>query len=250
MPPTIVTGSHAGERLVGSAGLVVRDATLADCDLSDRRLPTFQAAGSSFERCDFSRVTIGSGNMGSLPWVTYRDCRFVRANLSRALPAIARFEGCLFDHATLDRWFCPQAEFVDCVFAGPLRSVRFHGTVDRPDIAARLGRTRNEFVGNDFRAADLVDVELVGGIDLSRQHWPDSPEYVVVTELPQRLERARGLVELWPDPAARAVALRELTTLTSVYRGQSAMIRRRGQRSAAFERLWLEIEGVDLGDIG
>lgn len=228
-------------RLDAADGLIFRDAVVVDVDLSGQRIPIFQAAATLFERCDFSgsRIT-DAATLGALPWATYRDCVFQRTDLRRAAPSIARFERCTFDHARLDKWFSTQAEFVDCRFVGTLTSLRFYGTVI-PQSSA-LGRTRNEFAGNDFSEAELTDVSFVHGIDIGAQRWPSSPDYAVIQDLPRGLAAAQAEIERWPDGRERADALEMLHWMQGVYAGQPGAIRRRGQLSETTERIWSIVE--------
>lgn len=240
--PETIAGAVRDRRVELAAGAVFHEATVSGCDLGGQRVPLFQAVATTFESCNFNRVRLDGGTLGVLPFAAYRDCDFTRADLSRTLPGIARFERCQFDHTRIDKWFAFQAEFVDCTFSGPIKSVRFHGTVEPTELAPRVGRTANEFRGNDFSRADLVDVEFVGGIDIDRQRWPASSDYRRIDRLPDRLHAASRVVERWPPSPDREIALAELATLTAVYRRQPSMIRRAGQRSELFERIWSIVE--------
>ena len=240
----LVTGQHIGERIDGRHGLEVEAAILQDCDLSRQRVPEFGANGATFERCDFSRTRLG-GTFGYGKGAVYRDCRFVRADLSRAEPGIARFERCDFDGARIDGWFGSQTEFVECRFTGDLRRMRFYGTVDPPEVAEAIGREKNAFVGNDFAAADLTDVDFVGGIDLRAQRLPTGPEYVLIDDLPERLRLTEQVVSGWPAGRERTVALEEVAVLRVVYRDQPSIYWRRNQTIPEFERIWQTVEAVE-----
>ena len=118
-----------------------------DCDFSDvhvERLP-FADAGSLFGRCSFHRARIGD---------------FGRA----------RMEQCDFSEAHLKGWFSFRADVVECRFAGRLEGVVFAAT-------DAYGERRNEFRGNDFRDAELVDFAFRHGIDLDAQLLPDGRDY-------------------------------------------------------------------------
>lgn len=239
-----IVGDVRDRRVELATGAVFHDARVSGCDLSGQRVPIFQAAATTFESCDFSRVRLDAATLGALPFATYRDCRFTDADLSRAIPGIARFERCQFENTRIDGWFGFQAEFVACTFSGPIRSVRFYGLVQPGELVPRLGRGVNEFHGNDFRRADLEDVEFVGGIDLDQQRWPASPGYRRIDRLPDRLQAARHVVERWPPSPDRDAALAELATLAEVYRGQASVIHRSGGRSGLFDRIWTIIQEV------
>jgi hypothetical protein len=243
-PVVRVTGRHTGERIDGRNGVEVVDAALLDCDLGRQRVPDFGAKGATFERCDFSRTRLG-GTLGYGKGAIFRDCRFVGADLTRADPGIARFERCDFDRARLDGWFASQAEFVECRFSGRLRRMRFYGRVDPAELAGLIGRERNEFVGNDFEAADLTDVEFVGGINLRAQRLPNDPHYMFIDDLPQRLRLAERVISGWPAGKERAIALDEIAVLRMVYTDQPSIFRRRGQTIPEFERIWQTVEAVE-----
>lgn len=154
-------------------------ARLLNVDFSGLKFATFSAFDSVFVDCDFTEAAFDDMSLGSVgasrrPWrqTTYRGCTFRR---TRFAPhphfGNARFEGCQFDRARLRKLTSTQeAEFVDCVFRGPVREVNFWG---RPFGSDRkvLGRDRNEFHGNDFTAADLDGVAF-NHIDLRAQRFP------------------------------------------------------------------------------
>jgi hypothetical protein len=192
-PEHRITGRHRGERLTvpTSARIVVESARLEDVDLSGQRLDNYLARGSSFDRCDFTATVWGGGVLGDVPQVEYRDCDFSRADLKQTGPRFARFVGCRFAGADLDGWNAMCAEFVDCTFTGRLTGVRFSGVpwgIAR-DKALKL-RKRNEFTGNDFTVAELVDCMVAGGIDLDANRWP--ADHLVVRDAQRRIEKARS----------------------------------------------------------
>jgi uncharacterized protein YjbI with pentapeptide repeats len=71
-----------------------------------------------------------------------------------------RLERCDFTNADLQGWFTWDADLVECRFGGRLSGVVFNGG----DVE---GTHENEFVGNDFREADLDDVAFRLGVDLT-----------------------------------------------------------------------------------
>ncbi len=239
--PATFTGTVAGQRLELPAGAMFQDAVVVDCDLSRQRIPRLSVSATLFERCDFSRSQV-VGVLGVRPWATYRDCTFVRTDLRGAAPSLARFERCTFDNAKLDKWFATSAEFVDCRFSGPLRSMRFAGSVWPAEVAQKLGPRRLEFVGNDFSEAELVDVDFVGGVDIGAQRWPSSPDYAIIEDLPDGLAAAEQEIARWQDGKERSDALEMLRWMQGVYAGQSGTVRRRGQLSPTTERVWSIVE--------
>jgi uncharacterized protein YjbI with pentapeptide repeats len=177
VPPTWVVTSHLhGGRFDRRSTMVAFEAvTVSDVSFAGMRFEEFFVRGGCvFSRCDFSRIRsryvshLSPDALGAL----YHDCRFDHADLREFFPGTARFERCRFDHARLDGWRSDLAEFVDCRFAGTVRDVKFWG---RPCgiLAEGVERPVNEFRGNDFRQAALINCSFVMGIDLDAQRWPE-----------------------------------------------------------------------------
>jgi hypothetical protein len=92
---------------------------------------------------------------------------------------------------------------------------------------AWAGRARNEFYGNDFSAANLIDVTFRTGIDLTRQRLPAGENYIYLAEAGRALERARKELCAWQDIDLRAAALTMVKTLQEeVDAGQQQMFLR------------------------
>lgn len=176
--------------------------TFERVDLRGARFRPFGAQASTFIDCDFTGAKFSTGSFGSLGRSVYRNCRFERADLRGiTLVGNARFERCSFVGAKIEGWRADCAEFVDCVFGGRLRDCRFAG---RPwTCPGDVGRDRNDFRGNDFRAAELDGVMFVYGIDLAAQRLPEGPEYIRLDRLAARIGRARAIIARWPDDTAR-----------------------------------------------
>jgi hypothetical protein len=104
------------------------------------------------------------------------------------------------------KWTCFEAEFIDCTFTGRLQTCIFNGTVSEED-RPWVGRERNEFRGNDFSGAELVDVAFRTGIDLDQQRLPTGPDYLYVPDAAAAIERAqRGLADWMPDTEFQRLA--------------------------------------------
>ena len=99
---------------------------------------------------------------------------------------------------------CFETELVDCLFTGRLRRSFFNGTVPE-ELVDALGRTSNEFRGNDFSGMDLIDVDFRTGIDLSLQRLPTGAQYLYLPDAEPALQRAReqvlasGRVRRWGE---------------------------------------------------
>ncbi|HEX2754410.1 MAG TPA: hypothetical protein VHM48_03045, partial [Candidatus Limnocylindrales bacterium] len=138
-------------------------------------------------------------------------------------PGTARFERCAFDHAKLDGWRMSATELVGCRFVGPLRRMEFGG---RPVVNAVQRRERNEIRDNDFREADLHDVEFLGGVDLDAQLWPDDPTYLRLDVRPETLDRLARVVDRLPPEDRTPLA--DLAWVRGRFAGQSEILVREG----------------------
>lgn len=201
VPVVRVTGELRGVRYEPPRGALVDfdRATLLEVDFTHTHFHTFSAsAGSVFERCNFRAMVADGGGMGDDKLqVIYRDCHFEGADLSNLMPGNARFERCIFEN--LNNWLCHVAEFVDCRFVGRIYDTKFFGQpwdpVSRRFERLQPRRTVNEFTGNHFTRAELIDVDFMYGIDISLQKLPDSAAYIRLDRLPERLVRAQAIIE-------------------------------------------------------
>src|SRR3982074_1853954 len=142
-------------------------ATLTAIDFRRARFDRFSIGSCLFDRCDFRGLTIDrrlAPLFHAAPRSVFRDCYFDGADARRARLGQTRFERCTFDDARLEGAHAEAAEFIDCRFAGRLDAVTFSGTPSGPE-AKRLDprRMRNEFRGNDFRDAEMLDAPLLAG---------------------------------------------------------------------------------------
>lgn len=139
--------------------------------------------------------------------------------MRHVMPGRATFVGCSFRDVKIHDFFCLKAQFVDCVFTGRLKKVVFDA---RPRSGAeRLGRDRNEYRGNDFSGAQLVNVSFRGGIDLDQQRLQDGPEYLVIRDARAVLKSALEEVRAWPEDEEQSRTLTKLEVMASTAaRGQ------------------------------
>lgn len=197
--------------------VVFEGVTAERVDFSGLSFWSFTAEGCRFIECDFSRVQVEwlpFANGDSL----FRDCRFEGARIGDF--GDVRLERCQFVDAYLEGWFTFAADLVECRFAGRLNGVVFNGRDD-------TGRGRNEFVGNDFREADLDDVDF-RDIDLDAQLLPEGDEYIRLRDVQERVKAVRKIVKKWPQDAARADAEEMLRLVESVYEDESDIFTKRG----------------------
>jgi hypothetical protein len=227
--------------------------TVRDADFRRVTFDQFAPEGCVFEHCDFSGQTLDRRYQplfSSRKQSIFRDCTFNNADLTAVRPGQARFERCTFIGAKIDAWESFTAEFIDCVFAGRLRNVRFYGrpwgtTADKLDPA----RTVNAFSGNDFRKADLIGAIFIHGIDVSKQRWPASTQYLILDRIHQRIAKVRVAVLEWSDHQARQEALDMLNGASLLYAHQMTVIGRRVEERwtaapAVQERVWDALQGA------
>jgi hypothetical protein len=145
---------------------------------------SLHVSNSIFENCRFrQQATVRNdpppqGNLGRRP-TTYRRCAFehVQFHIGPGFSVgQARFEECRFHHCRFMSHFSFCADYIDCVFTGIIHTAVFYG---RDPDGSHCGRGRNQFRGNDFTDAQLVDVGFRCGIDTTAQQWPDGYQPVV-----------------------------------------------------------------------
>ncbi|MFD4635915.1 pentapeptide repeat-containing protein [Lentzea sp. NPDC058436] len=241
-----VSGDLADVRfpqLAGEPGVSLDGAVVQRVDFSAMRFARFTAHDSALSECDFTGTVFDDVSLGATtgltetPWdrrnwprTTYRDCVFRRTRFARhTYFGNARFERCLFDGARLrDVVFTQEAEFVDCVFRGPISRVNFWG---RPgEHEAALGRDRNEFTGNDFTGATLEWVAF-NHVDLRAQRLPGAPSYALLDDVSRRVDAVLTAVATWPDADHReeaAFSLGLLAEQAARYNDDLRLVRRDG----------------------
>jgi pentapeptide repeat protein len=200
----------------------------SEVNFSRARFCWYLAGSSTFTSCDFSHVRIDEGNLGNDCATIYRRCRFDGADLRNANPLFARFEQCSFDGADFRGFRSFYAEFVECHFAGRIVSAKFFGLPEGLTGPPRdLTRKTNEFRGNDFREAELIDTGFVHGIEIEAQQWPQGDAYVMLDRIHERIEKARAAVLSWQDHKARKEALVMLQIYSQDTEHQDGLFARR-----------------------
>ena len=183
----------------------------SNVDFSGEHFWSYEVKGSTFTNCDFRRTRFDGGHLGGDEQTVYQHCRFDGAQLGKTDAWFARFEQCVFDSANLDRWRAFNAEFVDCHFAGRVVEVAFAGKPDPKHAKwVRPARAINEFRGNDFRQAELIDCRFFRGVDLDAQLLPQGQDYLRLSRIRARVQTVGVEVASWSDDQARQKALRML----------------------------------------
>ena len=176
---------------------------LVSADFGDRQLAQFSAEGCRFEKCRFDNAVIESASFGAGRLVSeYVGCTFDGAKLYMGPGGYARFTDCSFEGTLIEGWFCFAVELVGCTFTGRLKKVVFNGSVP-PEKQDVVGREVNQFEGNDFSRAKLVDVGFRTGIDLSKQRLPVGEDYVLLADAADAVRRARVAFNAWDDTEAK-----------------------------------------------
>lgn len=246
--PIVMNGElDGGEfRPPPSANVAFHDVVARGVDFSDGEYLCFSGHSSRFERCNFDRIRVENGPLGLYPQSLFQECTFRGAAFQKgASPALARFERCSFDEARIEEWFTHCAEFVECTFAGArIVGSNFFGTPFECYgwLELRHRRERNEFYGNDFSEAELIDTSFVDGIDLDAQRLPTGPEYVRINDAKSRIAQARARIASWDDAAAQREATSVLNVLEHFTEGnQRDLFTRRDEWELApewDEKLW------------
>ncbi|TFV48944.1 pentapeptide repeat-containing protein [Blastococcus sp. TF02A-35] len=205
--------------------IVLSGRRLVEADLSRRHVHHFSAERCLFERCDFSGTVFDHGSFGAGRGVSeYVGCDFTGAKIHMGPGGFARFVDCTFEGASIDHWFCQAVELVDCTFSGRLQKAVFHGRL-RPEDRKITGRAANQFEGNDFSRATLVDVSFRTGIDLSKQRLPGGAEYTHLKDARTAVRRARDFFAGWDDPEAKKRARGVLAVMEEdVLEGQEELL--------------------------
>lgn len=225
-PPPIakIRGRVEGGRFVPPRGnwVMFEGAHATQVDFQRAHFAHFASEASSFVECDFRRAKLPRAAMGGAQQTVFERCLFDEADLRYVRADNAKFVECSFDNAKIKEWFWFCAELVDCHFAGRIERSKFAGRPFGP-CAERIvpPRSENEFRGNDFSGADLVDVSFVFGIDLGGQRWPEDDRYLYLEDAAKKIRRARSEVIRWPAGEERQDALIILEILeSSVETGQ------------------------------
>lgn len=215
------------QRIPADARVVLSTQHLVGSDFRGRHLMQFSSDGCRFERCDFKGAKIQSASFGAGRRVSeYIGCSFDGATLRMGPGGYARFVDCSFEKTAIDAWFCFAVELVGCRFSGRLKKAVFNGTVPAEKEVV-VGRAVNQFEGNDFSRASLIDVGFRTGIDLSRQRLPEGAGYTYFPDAVVAVRNARLAFNAWDDPGMKVAARGVLTVMEKdVAAGQRQLLMR------------------------
>jgi uncharacterized protein YjbI with pentapeptide repeats len=186
--------------------LIIEKSILHGHSYAGTTVATFTAIESTFEACDFRRMTMhracfGAGTQRSI----FSDCVFDGSKIRASAPGIARFERCSFLDTHFLELNCRNVEFVDCVFSGRIDQGYFNGSIAGPDAPEAIQKL--SFSGNDFGSSELVDVGFRSGIDLSKQKLPTGNQYFFSANAGGLLNKLRELVLDASEEDAKSIGI-------------------------------------------
>jgi uncharacterized protein YjbI with pentapeptide repeats len=183
---------------------------------SGRKLDSFTSIGSRFVGCRFEKLWMGNANLGAGTEISeYVDCSFDGTRMPVTHCGYSRFVRCTFRNAKLNDWRGEYLELVDCTFTGKISKSMFWGSlpevIKQGNLAGMVSlfkdrggitdshrqlilRDANEFHGNDFSGAELINVTFRNGIDLERQTLPTGPDYLYLPDAATSIQRVREQV--------------------------------------------------------
>ncbi|GAB3444385.1 hypothetical protein [Actinophytocola sediminis] len=230
---------------VDKHGLVIKDVSVVDANLSGYKSKRWTVVESRFERCRFENVRVdyfcfGAGKVMS----EYIDCSFDGSRIRALGPGRARFVRCSFRDVRLTKWICKDAEFIDCVFTGVLREINFNAELYGQDI----GRDRNRYEGNDFSGATLINVAFMGGVDLFDQKLPQGDGYVFLEHAEPVVIAALDQAASWSESEEGDDVRASLETALDYVRGGQRQLLMSGHaftdRDGTKERAWARLSGL------
>lgn len=196
------------------SGVVARNVDFSYGDFSSSWLE-----GNRFENCLFEKTCFKDfsdhGNM-------FRNCVFSRCNFR--LGAIgyegSRFVDCIFEECTFQRAVFIRAEFVntdfiecklrgvdfngssfeECRFEGIVEDVWFRGTFASESDFKEFGQPKgNKMLNVSFEKAQMVDLTISDGCDLSTIKLPRSGKYFRFDRWLSRLQCLERKLPDWDD---------------------------------------------------
>ena len=168
-----------GKRGPGGAELVLDSAVVEGGEYAGLNLSRFVSIGSRFSSCQFESMRIAMMSAGAgMQQSEYIRCSFNGTRMEMHPGGFARFIDCSFRDVVITRWSVAAGDMSQLCFSGTIKTVIFNGTVD-PRLQKDFGKARNDFEGNDFSQAEMIDVAFRTGIDLRRQILPGGPRLLL-----------------------------------------------------------------------
>lgn len=185
--------------------VVFIDCTLTDCCFDKCSLVDVGVCDSEFSRCTFRSTKLRGCSFGPLAEPisgvsSYRDCDFSGARLG-IFSLGALYERCTFKAIRATRIDLHQTCFVDCVFGGILREVRFWRT---NTVAMERGWLRpNDMAGCSFEEATL---HCVAFLDMDPAFRLPSKQHLIIGDWPSWYSRVSRVLKDRSDPASKALS--------------------------------------------
>ncbi|MGC2028528.1 MAG: hypothetical protein WA642_00760 [Steroidobacteraceae bacterium] len=175
--------------------LTIHSESRADVVFENVRWDAISVIASNLVGCTFKDVHAESVNLGEgLTQSTYTDCIFEGCNFAFGAIGNVRLARCSFNRCRLFNFIGTKLEMIDCTFPETrIQKAVFH-RIFHSAVPGHIARDSNEFSGNDFSAANLIDVDFRGGIELEKQVLPGGSEYIFVADTHLASELAHELI--------------------------------------------------------
>lgn len=208
--------------------ILIKDVTLKDIDLSYADFSSSWIEANRFENCLFENTdfTDSSDHGNKFEECIFQNCKFRLAVLGYDG---SQFRNCVFRKCEFQRANFIRTEFVNtdfigcrlkgidfgassfdnCKFEGLLEDVWFRGTFPLESDIIEFGQPKlNKMLNVSFENADLVDLTISDGCDLSTVRLKENGRYVKYDNWLKRLQFLEKAAASWADSDAQENAER------------------------------------------
>ncbi len=199
--------------------IVVKDVTVKDIDLSYADFSNSWIEANRFENCFFEKTDFtDSSDHGNV----FDHCEFLNCKFKLAVLGYdgSRFRNCVFRKCGFQRTNFIRAEFVttdfidcrlkgidfgsssfeNCKFEGLLEDVWFRGTFPLKSDIEEFGQPKiNKMQNVSFEKADLVDLTISDGCDLSTVKIKNDGKYFKFDQWGSRIRFLEKHINAWND---------------------------------------------------
>jgi len=199
--------------------ILVKDVVLKDIDLSYADFSSSWMETNRFENCLFIKTDFTDvpdhGN-------TFDQCEFLNCNFKLAVLGYkgSRYHNCIFKECGFQRTNFVRPEFVNtdfincrlkridfnassfenCKFEGLLNDVWFRGAFPSRSLAEHFGQPKiNKMLNVSFENADLVDLTISDGCDLSTVKLKNNGRYFKYDRWLVRLQFLESEIACWEN---------------------------------------------------
>jgi fluoroquinolone resistance protein len=197
--------------------ILVKDVTIKDIDLSYADFSSSWLEANRFENCLFVRTNFtDASDHGDI----FDHCKFLYCKFKLAVLGYngTRFRNCVFKECGFQKTNFIRPEFVntdfincrlkgidfsgssfeDCKFEGLLEDVWFRGTFAYQSYFKEFGRPKiNRMENVSFENADLIDLTVSDGCDLSTVRLKKNGKYFKYDNWLKRLKVLEREIETW-----------------------------------------------------